>query len=118
MNKLATLLECITVMRKKLKPDQQPGYMHFRVFADEIRSAVEKKLVTWVQLGFSGEADLCQLELECLAYAMENHSRQAQSYEDWMKPALEAKLKLAQGRSLNAEERDNVVELFPEAEAA
>lgn len=118
MDKFVTLLEYITTMREKQKPNGQPGYMHFRVFADETRKAIQGGQLTWVQLGLGGEADLCRLELECLVYAMENHPEQAKSYEDWMKPALEARLKLAQGMLLNAEEGDYVIELFPDAKAA
>lgn len=114
MHILTKLLLYITIMRDKQKKDGEPGYLHFRVLADYIRSAIKQGEVTWVELRLSGEASLCQLELECLAFG----EMRGYNFEIWMRPALEAKLKLAEGKRLNAEEGDNIVELFPDAEAA
>ncbi len=104
-------------MLKKERVPGEPGYLHFLVLADYIRSAVASSEVTWKQLNLKGEGDLCRLELECLAYALKHHKKEAVSFQEWVKPALEAKLKKAQGKTLSVVESDNIVELFP-AEAA
>ena len=114
MYNIAALLFYIKMMREKLKNDNEPGFLHFIVLSDYIREAVQKGYATWTELGLSDEAQLCLLALECLKAGEEAGFK----FEEWMKPALEAKLKLAQGKPLTAEEGDNVVELFPDAVAA
>ncbi len=109
MEKIVQLLSYLKVMQERSKGVGEPGYLHFRVLSDYIRSGVEKGQVTWVQLGLSGEADLCQLELECLEYAEEAGLK----FEVWLRPALEAKLKAAQGKRLSSAEAENIIELYP-----
>ncbi|MFM2381696.1 MAG: hypothetical protein RLZZ76_463 [Candidatus Parcubacteria bacterium] len=105
-------------MNEKRKEPGMPGYLHFLVLSRYILDAVTKGKVTWAELELSGEVALYKLELECFTYAQVHHKKQAESYEVWVKPALEAKLKSAEGKMLTAEERDNIIELFPDAEAA
>lgn len=111
-----TLLhEYIATMRNKTKMKGEPGYLHYRVLCDYVRDAIADATATYIELGLQGELALCELELECVHYAIQQKHMVPSEIDNWIKHALESKIKKLKGETLTIIEEDNVIELFPDA---
>ena len=67
---LEILTGYVSTMRKKTKIAGSPGYLHYRVLCDYIREAVAAGKIQYNQLQLTGELHLCELELECVLFAI------------------------------------------------
>ena len=113
--KITLLHEYIATMRDKTKMKGEPGYLHYRVLCDYVRDAIADGTATYIELGLQGELALCELELECVHYAMQKKHIVSSEIDAWVKHALESKIKKMKGETLTPIELDNVIELFPDA---
>jgi hypothetical protein len=114
MFEITVLVAFIQMMMSKVKPEGQPGYLHFRVLCDYIRDAVARQEVTWEELNLSGELELCKLELECLEFGV----KETYKYDSWIREALVKRIVRLEGGKLTPRESADVIMLFPEEQVA
>ncbi len=107
----------IMTMREKHKPTDGPGYLHFRVLADYVREAIAAGRASWETLGLTGELDLCSLELECFDQGKKDFGTRI-AFDEWIRHALELKIKKLGGVKISQQESAEIFLLFPDEEKA
>jgi hypothetical protein len=102
----------VTVMRQKVKPEDEPGWLHYRVLCDYLRESIKSGGISYRDLGLSGEIDLISLELECAEHAAKIGFNSF--VEQGLIEALDDKLKRLHGIWLNQAQNDNIEAFFPD----